>query len=246
MLNLLITVIAPVIILTRFSGEDQLGPDKGLALALALPIGYAIYELIRARKISASPIIGVVGVLLTGGFRLLDIPPRWFAIKEAAIPAALALAILISAWIGKPLARVFLNQVLDHDRIKAALAANNAEEEYEQRTSIATYLLAGAFILSAILNYVLARIVVTSDPGTDAFNSELGRMTALSYPVITLPVMLVLMGTIFYIFTTVGKLTGLEIEEMMKQKPKKQRAGATVASEEAGDHVVGEQQTPVR
>jgi hypothetical protein len=238
MLNLLITVIAPVIILTRFSGEDQLGPDKGLAVALALPIGYAIYELVRSRRISASPIIGVVGVLLTGGFRLLDIPPKWFAIKEASIPAALALAILVSAWIGKPLARIFLNQVLDHDRIKAALAANNAEEEYEQRTAIATYLLAGAFILSAILNFVLARIVVTSDPGTDAFNSELGRMTALSYPVITLPVMLVLMGTIFYIFTTVGKLTGLEIEEMMKQKPKRNAPTITSTAAESADDKV--------
>ncbi|HYI24189.1 MAG TPA: VC0807 family protein [Thermomicrobiales bacterium] len=243
MLNLLITIILPVIILTRYSAESRLGPDKALALALALPIGYAVYEIIRSRKVSASPIIGVVSVLLTGGFRLLDIPPEWFAVKEAAIPAALALAILVSAWIGKPLARIFLDQVLDRDRIQAALAANGTEHEYEERTSIATYLLAGAFILSAILNYVLARVVVTSDPGTDAFNSELGRMTALSYPVITLPVMVVLMGTIFYILNTVGKLTGLELEDMMKKKPKKGQPAPAIVSEEAGDHVVGEQQS---
>jgi hypothetical protein len=221
MLNLLLTVVLPVIILTRFSSEDQLGPDWALAAALAIPVAYALYELVRTRKVSANPIIGIVGVLLTGGFRLLELPPEWFAIKEASIPAALALAILVSAWIGKPLARVFLNTILDRDRIDAALAETGNSEEYEQRTAIATYLLAGAFILSAVLNFVLARIVVTSDPGTDAFNSELGRMTALSYPVITLPVMIVLMITIFYIFNTVGKMTGLEIEDMMKQKPKK-------------------------
>lgn len=223
MINLLITIVLPVVILTRFSSEDSLGPDRALALALALPIGYAIVELIRTRHISASPIIGVVSVLLTGGFRLLDIPPEWFAVKEAAIPAILALAILVSAWIGRPLARIFLNQILDRERIDTALAEHGTAHEYEQRTSIATYLLAGAFVLSAILNFVLARIVVTSDPGTDAFNSELGRMTALSYPVITIPVMIVLFGTILYIFNTVGKLTGLEMEDMMKrkQKPKK-------------------------
>jgi len=220
MINLLITIILPVVILTRFSSEDSLGPDRALALALALPIGYAIVELIRTRHISASPIIGVVSVLLTGGFRLLDIPPEWFAVKEAAIPAILALAILVSAWIGRPLARIFLNQILDRERIDNALAEHGTAHEYEQRTSIATYLLAGAFVLSAILNFVLARMVVTSDPGTDAFNSELGRMTALSYPVITIPVMIVLFGTILYIFNTVGKLTGLEMEDMMKQKQK--------------------------
>ncbi|MBA3379053.1 MAG: MFS transporter, partial [Chloroflexia bacterium] len=143
-----------------------------------------------------------------------------FAVKEAAIPAALALAILVSAWIGRPLARIFLNQILDRERIDSALAEHGTAQEYEQRTAIATYLLAGAFVLSAILNFVLARIVVTSDPGTDAFNSELGRMTALSYPVITIPVMIVLFGTILYIFNTVGKLTGLEMEDIMKKKQK--------------------------
>lgn len=220
MLNLLLTVVLPVIILTRFSSDDRLGPDGALIAALAIPVAYALWELARSRKVSANPIIGIVGVLLTGGFRLLELPPEWFAIKEAAIPAALALAILVSAWIGKPLARVFLNTVLDRERIDAALAETGNEAEYEERTSIATYLLASAFVLSAILNFVLARMVVTSDPGTDAFNSELGRMTALSYPVITIPVMIVLIGTLFYIFNTVGKLTGLELEDMMKQKPK--------------------------
>lgn len=228
MLNLLFTIIIPVVILTRFSGEGDLGPDRGLALALAFPIGWAIWEFSRERRIGAAPVIGVVSVLLTGGFRLFDIPPRWFAVKEAAVPAALALAILISAWIGKPLARVFLNQVLDGERIRARLLERGTLDEYEQRTAKATFLLAAAFLLSAALNFILARIVVTSDPGTDAFNSELGRMTALSYPVITIPVMIVLVGTIWYIMSTVTKLTGLQAEDMMKQgeKNKKSRKDA--------------------
>lgn len=221
MFNLLFTIVIPVIILTRFSGEDDLGADRGLALALTFPIGWAVWEFIRERRIGAGPVIGVVSVLLTGGFRLFEIPPRWFAVKEAAVPAALALAILVSAWIGKPLARVFLNHVLDGNRIHERLRERGTTGEYERRTAKATILLASAFVLSAILNFVLARIIVTSDPGTDAFNSELGRMTALSYPVITIPVMIVLVGTIWYIMSTVTKLTGLEPEEMMRQGKKK-------------------------
>ncbi len=230
MLNLLLTLVVPVVILTRFSGEDQLGPDRGLALALAFPVGFAIYELIRQRKISAAPIIGVVSVLLTGGFRLFEIPPRWFAIKEAAIPAILALAILVSAWIDRPLARVFLNQMLDSERVGAALAERGTTAEYERRTSKATYLLASAFVLSAALNFVLARIIVTSDPGSDAFNQELGRMTALSYPVITLPVMIVLVGTILYVLSTVTKLTGMDAEEAMKKRPARSRRAKAPAA----------------
>jgi hypothetical protein len=230
MLNILINVVLPVLILTQMSSDDRLGPDRALLLALAIPIAYALWELVRVRKISWQPILGIVGVLMTGGFRLLELPPEWFAVKEAIVPAAFALAILVSAWIGKPLARVFLNAFLDKDRIETALRENGNEDEYEQRTSIATYLLAGAFTLSAILNFVLARMVVKADPGTDAFNDQLGRMTALSYPVITLPVMIVLMITIFYIFNTVGKMTGLEIEDMVKQDPKKQKKTAAEAS----------------
>lgn len=226
MLNVLLTVVLPVIILTQFSSNDRLGPDRALILALAIPVAYALWELGRNRKVSWQPIIGIIGVLMTGGFRLLELPPRWFAVKEAIVPATFALAILVSAWLGKPLARVFLNTFLDKDRIEAALRENGNEDEYEQRTAIATYLLAGAFTLSAILNFVLARMVVKADPGTDAFNDQLGRMTALSYPVITLPVMIVLMITIFYIFNTVGKMTGLEIEDMVKQDPKKQKKAA--------------------
>jgi intracellular septation protein A len=230
MLNIVINVVLPVLILTQLSSDDRLGPDRALLLALAIPIAYAAWELIRVRKISWQPILGIVGVLMTGGFRLLELPPEWFAVKEAIVPAAFAVAILVSAWIGKPLARVFLNAFLDKDRIQAALRENGTEDEYEQRTAIATYLLAGAFTLSAILNFVLARMVVTADPGTDSFNDQLGRMTALSYPVITLPVMIVLVVTIFYILNTVGKLTGLEIDDMVKQDPKKQKKAAAEAS----------------
>src|SRR3990170_4322111 len=134
MINLVITVILPVLILTRFSDEDSLGPDKALLLALALPLGWAAWELASKRRISANPVIGAIGVLLTGGFRLFDIPPKWFAVKEASIPAALALASLVSAWLGKPLARVFLNQVLNRERIDVALAERGNAEEYERRT----------------------------------------------------------------------------------------------------------------
>lgn len=224
MLNILINLIIPVVILMRFSGEDDLGPTRGLILALAFPVGYAIYEIWRQRKVTWTPIVGVVSVLLTGGIALLELPPELVAIKEASIPLVFALAILGSAWIGKPLARVFLNQMLDREKVEAALRERGTFDEYERRTARATYMLASAFLLSAALNYGLARVVVTSEPGTEAFNSELGRMTALSFPVITIPVFIVLFITIFYILRIVNQLTGLEADEVVRQKGKEPTA----------------------
>jgi intracellular septation protein A len=220
MINILITLVIPVIVLTRFSGDDELGPTRGLLVALAFPIGWAAYEMYKQRKIGWTPIMGVVSVLLTGGIALLELPPELVAIKEASIPLALALAILVSAWIGKPLARIFLNQMLDRNKVERALAERGTMHEYEERTARATYMLASAFLLSAALNYGLARMVVTAEPGSETFNSQLGRMTALSFPVITIPVMIVLFITVFYILRIVNRLTGLEAEDVIRQPGK--------------------------
>lgn len=221
MLNILITLIIPVVILTRFSGEDDLGPTRGVIVALAFPLGYAVYNIWKEHKIGWTPVLGVVSVLLTGGIALLELPAELVAIKEASIPLVLALVILVSAWIGRPITRIFLNQMLDRDKVHSALEERGTVDEYERRTAIATYMLASAFFLSAALNYGLARYVVTSEAGTEAFNSELGRMTALSFPVITIPVMIVLFITVFYILRIVNKLTGLEAEEVIRQPGKK-------------------------
>ncbi|MGB3304588.1 MAG: VC0807 family protein [Thermomicrobiales bacterium] len=227
MLNLLFTVVIPVIIFTRF------GSLQGFLVALAFPLGFGLYEIIKKRKISWQAGLGLFSILLTGGFKILELPPEWVAWKEGSVPFVLAMAILVSAWIGRPLARLFLDQVLDRDAIEAALAERGNHDEYERRTSIATYLLAGTFLLSATLNFVLAKVIVTSDPSTAAYNKEIGRMTALSFPVITVPVMIAMTITIIYIMVTVSRLTGLEAESVLKQKSKGGKPAESAASAEA-------------
>lgn len=226
MLSLFLTIVLPVAILSW--GKDKLGlsTQQAFIVALLFPLVYGVVELIRSKRIGFNPIVGVVGVLLTGGIGLLKLNPKWVAIKEGIVPLGFAAAVLISAWMGKPLARVILNQVLDKPRIDAALAERGNADEYERKTGVATYLLAGAFLLSSILNYSLAKAVVHAPAGTDAFNKQLGKMTALSFPIITVPVMIVLMGTLIYIWMTVTKLTGLELEEVMKQPEKKGKGKA--------------------
>ena len=221
MLSLLLNIILPTIIMMRFAGDDQLGAVNALLVALAFPFFYGVYSMIRERKIGWMPIVGLVSILISGGIGLLELPAEWVAVKEAMIPAILALAILVSAWIGKPLARIFLDQILDKERVYAALEEKGTIHEYERRTGVATWLLAGAFFLSAGLNFVLATLVVTADGGTQEYTEQLGRMTALSFPVITIPVFIVLTGTILYIMNTVGKLTGLEAEDVIRD-PKKE------------------------
>jgi hypothetical protein len=75
-----------------------------------------------------------------------------------------------------------------------------------------------SFFFSATLNFILAKIIVQSPSGTTAFNQEIGRMTALSFPVIALPSTIILMIILFNIFNKVKKITGLTLEEIVKTK----------------------------
>ena len=50
---------------------------------------------------------------------------------------------------------------------------------------------------------------------TSEYTEELGRMTALSYPVIVIPSMLMLITALWYIFSQIKKLTGEDLEKFL-------------------------------
>ena len=66
LLSLLLNIVVPVIILMRFSGDEWLGPVNGLLAALAFPLAYGIFDYSQRRTLNFLPIVGVVGILLTG------------------------------------------------------------------------------------------------------------------------------------------------------------------------------------
>lgn len=70
---------------------------------------------------------------------------------------------------------------------------------------------------------MLATVVLVSPPGTEEYNAELGTMTALSFPVITLPSMAVLIGAMFYLFRSITRLTHMHWEEIMVQPDAEQQ-----------------------
>lgn len=216
LVNLMINVAAPSIILAKFSGENTLGPTWGLIVALAFPIGYGIWDFIRRRKINFFSALGVFSTFLTGGMSLLKLPPEYIAIKEASIPLMFGLATLGSLYTPFPLVRTFLynDKVLQVDRVNEALKRFGTEQAFERTLVLASWMLASSFFLSAVLNYGLAKYLLVSPPGTEAYNGELGRMTALSFPVITVPSMLVLVGALWYLLHRIKALTHLKFDEI--------------------------------
>jgi hypothetical protein len=219
LLELGITVVLPAIVLMQLSSAQRLGPAGALVLALAFPIGWGLREAFTHRKVSPMAVLGVVSTLLTGGIGLLKVDPYWLAVKEAAVPGLIGVAVLGSNWTRWPLIRIFVfnRQIFDVDRIESALASRGTTVPFELRLRRGTLFLAGTFFFSAVMNYVLARWVVTSPAGTEAFNEELGRLTLLSYPVIALPSMLMMMVLMWWLARGARELTGMPLTDMLRQ-----------------------------
>ena len=217
--ELIICILLPTLILKKLSGEDSLGVTYSLLLALSLPLGFAIYHFLQERKLGLVPALGFISILLTGVIGLLELGPEYLAIKEAMIPGIIGLATLISLKTPYPLVKTFLynDMIMQTDKIDAALQKNNYQNAFEQTLKNATYLLAASFLVSAVLNYVLAKIIVTAQAGTEAFNDQLATMTLLSYPVIVIPSMVIMIVAMIYLFKKIKQLTGYSFEAVLNQ-----------------------------
>lgn len=223
LIDLLVSIVIPSIILMKLSGEAQLGAANALILALALPVGWGVFELVQYRKFNFIAALGVVSVLLTGGIGLLQLDNKWLAIKEAAVPGVLGLAVLISTRTRYPLIRTMLynEKVINVALVQERLQERGLVDIFNLRLLRATYFLAGTFFFSSAMNYILAKWIVTSPSGTEAFNEQLGQLTLVSYPMIAIPSMVMMMGILFYLWRTIHGLTGLAMEEIMAQQTKK-------------------------
>ncbi|GAA6133796.1 MFS transporter [Oceaniserpentilla sp. 4NH20-0058] len=236
--NLLLNIVIPTLILMKGSENpwvlDTLtginsgigefyqthGIKLAIVVALAFPILYGLHDFKRAGKVNMFSALGVFSILLTGGISLLELDPQYIAIKEAAIPGILGLVTVLSLKTRFPLVKTFLynDKILRVDRISEALQQRNSEAAFEQSLKIASWLVAASFFLSSILNYALAKWIIVSPAGTAAFNEELGKMTALSFPVISIPATIVMMVALFYLFRSIKKLTGLTLEDVIVEQ----------------------------
>ena len=227
-LNLGFNILIPILLLSK--GDDWFGfsPTANLIIALAFPLGYGVVDLVMRKKFNLFSILGFVSVLLTGGIGLLKLPNEWIAIKEAAIPLLLGIAVAVSLYTPFPLVKkLLLNpEMVDLPKIEAKIKENRSEKKFQALISSSSWLVVASFLVSAVLNYVLARVVVTSPAGTPEFNEQLGRMQGLSYIVIFVPSMAILLIALFRLFSGIQRLTGLEWETFIRGAKPPEKSGS--------------------
>ncbi len=222
LINLIFNIVVPSLILAKLSGDAWLGPVWSLVVALAFPLGYGIWDFAQRRQANFVSVIGFVSTLATGGLGLMQVDGFWFAVKEAAVPSIIGLALWASMYSKRPLVRQFLfnDQVIDVARVDAELAARNNRPAFERLLKQASGLLVVSFAFSATLNFVLARWLLESPAGTEAFNQELAKMNALSWPVIAIPSMAISMFALWRLIRGVSQLTGLSFEQVFHPQHK--------------------------
>ncbi|HEX2862463.1 MAG TPA: VC0807 family protein [Lacunisphaera sp.] len=231
LLNIACNVAAPAIILSKLSG--QLGARNALILALSFPLAYGLYDLVRRRTFNFLSALGFTSTLATGGLGLLKLEPLWFAVKEAVVPLLIGITVVLTQWTKKPLVRMMLfnEQVIDVPRVEAALDARSQRPAFAALMNSSSWMVAGSFVLSAVLNFILARLIITAMPDTPLFNEQLGRLTWISYIVIMIPSLAIMIVALWRLIKGLEKLSGLTLDEILRQPaPKPADAGKQSSS----------------
>ncbi len=218
LLNLLFNVVIPAIILIKLGKKDYLGPIWGLVAALSFPVIYGVYDGIYRKKFNFISALGFFSILLTGGIGLLKINKDWIPIKEASVPALIGIVVLASLFFKSDFVKklLFQEKIFEVENISQQIEAQNKQESFNKLFKQITLIFAASFFLSSVLNYALAKWIIVSETGTEAFTEELGKMTALSYPVIVLPSMIIMFFALWWLIHGLKKLTGWELKHILK------------------------------
>lgn len=229
--NIMWNVLIPIVALS-FMGKNgdkfwNIGPVYGMLVAVSLPVIYGIHHLIKTRKANFFSILGVVSILLTGGIAIMAYQddgrvdaaaPQWFALKEAAIPLVFGVTILVSHWTKTPLVRVFL---YNPDFFNIPVIEKRVEEKantarYRKLIFSGTLLLAGSFFISMVMNYFLALYFLKGNTHSqEAFNDGVAKLTGWGFAVIGIPMLVILMVTMWRLVSGLRDLTGMENDEIL-------------------------------
>ncbi|NQZ85276.1 MAG: MFS transporter [Nanoarchaeales archaeon] len=214
LLNILLNLVIPSVILIKFSTDNYLGPIYGMIVALSFPIIYGIYEFTVRKDINIVSIFGFISILLTGGISLFELSKNILIIKETSIP----LLIIVFMMIFKEKTNKFLKnmfaELFDFDKISKKIGDKKLNNHITELSKLLKF----PFLVSAALNFTLAFVLIQSAPGTVEYNAQIGKMTALSFPMIALPSMVVMIGVLYLFIKRMTKDTGYKFEELMVQK----------------------------
>ena len=143
-----------------------------------------------------------------------------FAIKEAAIPLMLGAAMLYSHKTKNPMIDVFfLNpDIFDISKIEETAKEKNTFNDYLAFRLKLTWMFASSFLLSSVLNFILAMYLLKDANDKESYNLAVGKVMGYGYLVIGIPLMMIMIACLLYLMKPISRITGLTREEFMMPK----------------------------
>ncbi len=221
--HVIFNILIPVIILNK-GHKWGLAPQWGVVLALSFPVFFSIKSWFQSHKINFVSVLGILNVLVSGTLTLLALGGIWFAVKEATFPLLIGAFVFGSSWSKKPFFQtLFMNpSTFDVKKVEEKLETDEKKQNFSNLMKKATLLLSISFLMSAVLNFVLALKIFTpfAENLTDLqkqeiLNEQLSHMTLYSMIVILVPSMIFLGCLLFYTFKKINQITGLSTDDLL-------------------------------
>ena len=190
-------------------------------IALIFPVGYFIYDFLRRKNVNVISILGFINVLLTGGIGIFGerfgLSKNWFIVKEGALPSLIGLGLIILRKLRKnSFNKILLNDVIfDNHKINSSI---KYEEQNEFETIVhraGSHFIVGLF-MSSFIQFILASLIVTSNPGESLFNEQVATMTWVSFLAVFVITMSVVGKGYLGLISGIEKITGLKKEDFLK------------------------------
>jgi len=190
-------------------------------IALTFPITYFINDFFKRKNFNLISILGFINVLLTGGIGVFGakfgLSKNWFIFKEGFLPLFIGLLLLImKKYRQDSFNKILLNEALfDNYKIKNSIKEEKQEEFEKLLGRASAHFILGLFI-SSIIQFILASIIVVSNPGEPLFNDQVATMTWVSYFAVLVPTMLVVGKGYWELIVGIEKITDIKKEEFLK------------------------------
>jgi hypothetical protein len=213
--NLALNVIIPALILVFLSKENRLGPLYGLVVALSIPFIYGIYHFIRHKSFNILSLLGIISISITGGIRLFHLSTSLFAIKEALVPFTIgSIFLYLTLFNFKKMKPLLFNKKVFRTKLIESKLDKNKKKDLNNLIRDMLIIICVAFFVGALLNFIIARTIVVSEPGTVDFNEELGYFSFVIMIFVSTPLFLFLMLVVYFFVRKMMEMTGLSFDQV--------------------------------
>jgi len=204
----------------QLKGEINLSSITFL-IALIFPVAYFIYDLLKRKNVNVISILGFINVLLTGGIGIFGerfgLSKNWFIIKEGALPSFIGLALITLRKVKKEsFNNILLNDMLfDNNKISSSINYKRQNEFERIVYKAGSHFIMGLFI-SSFVQFVLASIIVTANPGEPLFSEQVATMTWVSFLAVFVITLSIVGKGYLGLISGIEKITGLKREDFLK------------------------------